>query len=319
MSAVRRILGSVWFRVAVTLTLVGIVAARIDWDLVENRILGGEPGWFAAAVGFVFAALVVGAIRWQGLLVPAGIHLTVRQLTRVYAVSAFSQSFLPTTVGGDVARTLLVVRRGPLLPRVASTVLMDRAGGLAGLFGITWIALALQPGPAAAGWVSTLAWATLIGTLVIAAAAAVILLRPRIFARLVPTRLRAAAGSIRQIADDLLRRPWTMAMLLVTSVVFQALIAAQTCALARCIGVDVPYSVAAASLTLVTIATLIPISIGGFGVREGSYIVLLGAVGINATDATLISLGTVFALLIASLPGAVLLAVYGMRPAMETA
>ncbi len=61
-----------------------------------------------------------------------------------------------------------------------------------------------------------------------------------------------------------------------------------------------------------------PISIGGFGVREGSYVVLLGGASISATDATLISVLSIAALFVASLPGAWLLARGGIAPALET-
>jgi hypothetical protein len=65
--------------------------------------------------------------------------------------------------------------------------------------------------------------------------------------------------------------------------------------------------------------TLIPISIGGFGVREGSYVVLLGGASIGPTDATLISLLSVATLFLASLPGAFLFARGGIAPAVESA
>jgi hypothetical protein len=68
---------------------------------------------------------------------------------------------------------------------------------------------------------------------------------------------------------------------------------------------------------LVTVVTLIPISIGGFGVREGSYVVLLAGASIAATDATLISVLSVATLFLASLPGAFMLARGGIAPALE--
>jgi hypothetical protein len=71
------------------------------------------------------------------------------------------------------------------------------------------------------------------------------------------------------------------------------------------------------ALALVTVATLVPISIGGFGVREGTYVLLLGGASIGATDATLISVLSVAALFIASLPGAFMLARGGLAPALR--
>jgi uncharacterized membrane protein YbhN (UPF0104 family) len=316
-TVLRGIVGSLWVRVAVTAGLLALVATGIDWDAVGDRLLGGDAGWFAVATGCVVAALLVGALRWRALLELAGVHLPVRELGRVYAVSTFSQSFLPTSVGGDVARALLVVRRGPLLARTASTVVVDRAGGLAGLLAVTWGAILLGGGRLPRDAVTGLAWATAAGAVLTAVAVLVLLRRPARLVRLVPARALEAARGAWRVGHDLLRSPRSILLLLVTSTLFQALVAAQIWALARCLGDTVSFPAAAVTLTLVTFATLVPLSIGGFGIREGSYAVLLGSVGISTTDATLISLGTVVVLLLASLPGAVLLTTSGMRPALE--
>jgi glycosyltransferase 2 family protein len=314
---VRAAVGSVWLRIAVTLALLALVARGIDWGLVRDGLLEGDPWWFVAAVAAIVAALVVGALRWRALLEIAGIHLSAAQLGRVYAVSTFSQTFLPTTVGGDVARSLLVTRSGPVLARTASTVVVDRAGGLAGLLAVAWIAIAAGSGPVPSHATAGLAWATLgvgLGTAVI-----VILLvrRPAWFMRLIPARAFETARSAGRVAYDVVRNPLALVVLLTSSVLFQALVAFQVWALARCLGDHPSFGAAAVTLTLVTFATLIPLSIGGFGIREGSYVVLLASVGIGTTNATLISLGSVVVLLIASLPGAVLMATHGMRPALE--
>jgi hypothetical protein len=106
-------------------------------------------------------------------------------------------------------------------------------------------------------------------------------------------------------------------VLVASSFLFQALISLQLVMLARAIDVHLPFATAAVVLALVTVVTLIPISIGGFGVREGSYVVLLAGASIAATDATLISVLSVATLFLASLPGAFMLARGGIAPALE--
>ncbi len=317
MSLVRAVVGSIWLRIVVTVGLLAIVFSGIDWDGVRDGLLEGDPWWFAAAVAALVAALVVGALRWRALLEIAGIHLSAGQLGRVYAVSTFSQTFLPTTVGGDVARSLLVTRNGPDLARTASTVVVDRAGGLAGLLAVAWIAIVAGSSPVPHHAVAGLGWATLGVVLATAVIVVLLLRRPAWFLRLIPARGLETARNAGRVARDVVRNPGALVVLLTTSTIFQALVAFQVWALARCLGDHPSFGAAAVTLTLVTFATLIPLSIGGFGIREGSYVVLLASVGIGTTNATLISLGTVVVLLIASLPGAVLMITHGMRPALE--
>jgi hypothetical protein len=110
-----------------------------------------------------------------------------------------------------------------------------------------------------------------------------------------------------------------LVVLFCTSLLYQALISLALVMLSHSIGLHLAYATAAVVLALVTVVTLIPISIGGFGVREGSYVVLLGGASIGATDATLISILSVAALFIASLPGAFMLARGGIAPALRPA
>jgi uncharacterized protein (TIRG00374 family) len=308
---------AVWLRVVVTLALLGLVGSRIDWNHVGSRLSHGHPLDFVAAVGVVGVALAIGVYRWWRLLHKAGVHLGLLSLGRIYAVSTFSNTFLPTSVGGDVTRALLVVRRGPVLTRVATTIVIDRLGGLAGLLGIAWITLAFQSTKVPSGSRVFLAWVTIaifVGSLVVMAAVT----RGSGVARsLVPARLVATARECQSLLRSFASDPRTLVMLLITSLLFQTLISLQLMLLARAIDVQLSFSTAAVVLALVTVVTLIPISIGGFGVREGSYVVLLGGASIVATDATLISVMSVATLFLASLPGAVMLARGGLSPAID--
>ena len=311
----RRLLGSIWLRAIVTVALLAFVALKIDWDALRQRLGSGHPEDFALAVVALVLALGVGAWRWQLLLRDAGIALGLPRLLRIYAVSSFANGFLPTTVGGDVTRALMVARRGPLLTRTALTILVDRAGALAGLIALAWLALAADPGAVPAGASTALAWITVV-CVALGIAAGVAIVRG-VGRTLVPRRLRGLARESRAVLRSYARSPLLPALVLVSSVVFQGLVALQLVLLARAIEVDLPFATAAVALALVTLVTLIPVSIGGFGLREASYVVLLGGASISATDATLISVLTVAALFFASLPGAYLLARDGLAPTRE--
>lgn len=303
----------------VTLALLGLVAAQIDWSQMGGRIRHGHPVDFLLAIGLVLVALVVGACRWWLLLLRADLRLGARRLAHIYALSTFSGTFLPTSVGGDVTRTLLVARRGSVLTRVAITVVMDRVGGLVGLVGLAWIAFALHSAGVPGGAQVFLAWVTVAAGFGALAVVAAVFWGSSLARAVVPKRLTSVVRQSRSLLYDYIRDPWLLIAVLASSLLFQALISLQLVMLARAIDVHLSFANAAVALALVTVVTLLPISIGGFGVREGTYVVLLGAASIAATDATLISVLSVATLFLASLPGAFMLARGGLAPALETA
>ena len=78
--------------------------------------------------------------------------------------------------------------------------------------------------------------------------------------------------------------------------------------LAEALDLGISPAILAVVAPIVLITTLAPISVAGLGVREGTYVVLLAEVGVSSADATLLSLFSVVALAIASLPGGVAIA-----------
>ena len=67
-----------------------------------------------------------------------------------------------------------------------------------------------------------------------------------------------------------------MAEVVLLAVAFQILIIAATWVLSESLGLGIDPELIAVVLPLVLFATIIPISIAGFGVREGAFVALLG-------------------------------------------
>jgi glycosyltransferase 2 family protein len=71
---------------------------------------------------------------------------------------------------------------------------------------------------------------------------------------------------------------------------------------ARALDINIAAAVFGAVLPLVLVASMIPFSIGGLGIREGTLVVLLTRAGLGTTEATLISILSLAALTLASAP-----------------
>jgi hypothetical protein len=140
------------------------------------------------------------------------------------------------------------------------------------------------------------------------------MLRHRRLAKILPERLRPWASEIARVLRAYGADRALLVRVVLLGVVFQAMTVAALWMLAETIRLDVAVAVLAVVMPLVLISTLAPISIAGFGVREGSFVVLLAEVGVSSGPATLLSLLSVAAMAIASLPGGVALLLRHERP-----
>jgi len=313
LAILRRLAGSFWIRLLVSVGLLAVVATQIDFAALRGRLTGSSWGWFAAAVVVLFASFVVGALRWHIFLAAAEVGSSRRQAVRAYLIGTFTTNFLPTQIGGDVTRAWVASERGTRI-RSGTTVVLDRGTALACLMIVGWFGVLADAGAVPGQLVAALAAAS--AAFVLTCLFGVLLLRLRSLRRRLPQRIGPASREVRDALLVCLTRPilWRT---LVIGLAFQGLVYVAAWLVARSISLGVPFAVIGAVLAPVLIVSTAPVSIGGFGVREGSYVLLLGYAGVSATDAALFSLLTAAAFALASLPGALALLV-GRQPAARS-
>ena len=90
---------------------------------------------------------------------------------------------------------------------------------------------------------------------------------------------------------------------LAASFPFQLLSIAVTWLVARAFGIDVSFGLCSALVPLVWFFTMIPVSLGGVGLREVAFVYLFGSMGAPDEAGLLLSLGTYFALVMVGLVG----------------
>jgi uncharacterized membrane protein YbhN (UPF0104 family) len=186
-------------------------------------------------------------------------------------------------------------------------VLVDRVVALVSLFVLGWLGLLLLPVDVPEELVTPFAIATGVGA--VWGIVTVAVLRRRGLSRFLPPVMRPWVSEVAATLRAYGRDHGVQGEALVLSLVFQTLMVFSTWMLARALDLDISPVAFAVVIPLVLIVTVVPISVAGFGVREGAYVVLLGELGVSASDATLLSLFTVVALAIASLPGGIAIAV----------
>jgi uncharacterized protein (TIRG00374 family) len=301
-----RVITSLPARLAVTLALLAILALTIDWPAFAERVADGDWRWFAAGVALLALALVAGAWRWRELLSAAGVEAGWRGTYRAFMIGTFANNFLPTGFGGDAVRTVVVAQGRTALARATTAVIADRLTAFACLVLLAWLVLGLDADAVPGSLVAALGAATLAGF--VALALGRLALRSARLGRLVPDRLRPIAVEMRRPLATFASDRRLAIVVTVLGLAYQALLVAAVWTAARSVDLDLSYVLLAFSVALVLPLTVLPISIAGFGVREGGFAVVLGEAGVSVADATLVSLIGVVMLAIASLPGAVALA-----------
>jgi glycosyltransferase 2 family protein len=304
MAILRRLAATWWIRALVTVGLLALVASRVDFGDASKRLSGGSSGWLVAAVVALFASFLVAAVRWHILLRAASVDVPLADACRIYLIGAFTTNFLPSQVGGDATRAWLAGSTGNRV-RAATTVVVDRASGLGCLILMAWAFCLAPPGEIPRALVVALTAATIVA--VIAGLVAGLVLRgSRRIGRWFPERAGAWAGEARLAVRTAIQWP-VLWRVIVLGVGFQALVVLSAWFIVGALGLDIPLAIVVVTLPPVLILAAAPVSIAGYGVREGSFVVLLAHAGVNATDATLLSLMTAVTFAIASLPGGLLL------------
>ena len=65
----------------------------------------------AGALAVYLGSMLLVAWRWQLLLRADGVRVSLLRLTRYYLIGFFFNNFLPSSIGGDVARVMYAARQ----------------------------------------------------------------------------------------------------------------------------------------------------------------------------------------------------------------
>jgi uncharacterized protein (TIRG00374 family) len=317
--------GPSWWRLALKVTLslglIGWLLLRGDGAEVVRNVLRLTPAAVLLAWAYYGACQLLCSYRWQLLLSARGTRVPVTALFGYYMIGMFLNNFLPSAVGGDVVKACYLGRRTGKLGEAAASVFLERFTGLLGLGLTSLVTLALGYGLAApagtlAAVLGTAALLGLLGLLLwwAPAEAAVQAAVRRLLPGRAATRVQAAYGAVAVYRHDRLCLAGAVAL----SAVIHALYAFFYALVARCLGRPIDATWFLLFLPLVNLVTMLPISVGGLGVREALLVYLFAGVGVPAADVLSVSL-TAYALnTLLSVAGGLLMLVPGAgRPTLE--
>lgn len=134
------------FKLAIVGGLLGWLVQSGRLDFRELRVFYDEPRVFIFnfLVWLLFYVLC-GALRWYTLLRGLDLHVTFWRVVRLQMIGFFFNTAMPGAVGGDIVKAFYVIREQQQNAKTPAllTVLLDRIIGLAGLFILAGVAVAI--------------------------------------------------------------------------------------------------------------------------------------------------------------------------------
>jgi len=277
-------------KLLVTLLLCAVIILKVDWTAAGRALV--QANWVMLIIIFAWMLLnvVISAVKWKMLLAVHQIKYQFGQLLKYYFTATFLNNFLPSTIGGDAYRILKTFSTNGRKTGAVIAIFMER------LIGILALSV-LGFGGAIIGFSQTgddISRLVIIGgllgiaTTVFGGLSGKLLKKPlrQLAHKLLPQIARDNIG----IFEDYRHQFRVIFMVLLLSFLFQFCLISYRLLLVHSVGATIPMFAMAVVIVVSTIVALIPISINGIGLLDGSFIYLMTHYHVNYEQAFLVML-----------------------------
>ena len=307
-----------WLKPVVSVSLYALIFRFSDVGTILGRISAARLEFVAAGILLYAAGQALSAWRWRMLLEPVALFVPYRRMLSFYFIGMFFNLFLPTIIGGDAVKALLLARETGQTARATISVFMERNLGLLALLLIATVAAWWAP-PVTLFHLPLTVLSLLLSTAFIGVN--LVLMRPAVYEAvdriIVATplrRLRGRAASIYAAITPYWGAHRVLINAFALSLAFQAIVIGVVFLNARALRYDLPFLAVAVFVPLISLGGMLPVSVNGLGVREAFYILLFGRIGVSTELAVSLALLYLAVTFVASLPGGL---IYALQPAPE--
>lgn len=285
---------SIVLKVAVSVALILWLLRKIDVHHIAAHWQQTDWMFLVLTAPIVFlACTIIIVLRWYLLLKQQGLCIPFWSLVVVHTKGAFLGSLLPGgTTAGDIYRMYSLSKSTGTKSVPISSVLVERAIGVVSLLIFSLGALFYSVFQNHSEALMPVAKSVFIGAIALSSATALCatFYRKGYLSRYSTNRIAWKLQSFMATIPKYFSNKVVLGKVFVLSLLLQLTIASWIYAVSYAIHVPVPFSVLCVTIPLIHLFTLIPISVGGAGVREAAYVFFLNPFGISPSGAVAIAL-----------------------------
>ncbi len=282
-----RAMGKLLLRLGVTSVLITWLFYRMDWGHFWSVVHSGRPTWLVLAFGTHFIGMGLSVLRWRLLLQALAISLPWSAALWALMKGAFYNTFLPTAIGGDIVRIHQVSQWTRRLGVTATTVIVERWMGLVAMLLLLGLGLFSAIGPVIVP-VFLLSLASV--GLPVVGYAAVYKLGQRLRRHAPWDRLFRKLQTVHDALRTYRRNRLTMLRALAWSIVIQLDVVLYYWLIGQAFQVPTSFLGFAVLVPLVQVASLVPISLWGLGLREAVFFQVAPFFGMLSEQGFIVSL-----------------------------
>lgn len=285
-------------RLLITSIILAVILRSIDMAIVWETLQKAHHSLLLLAILLQFLSTAVSAYRWQIIMQNLGFGQRFSFYWQSYYKGMFFNQGLPTSIGGDAVRVIDVAGLGFRKRDVLYGVMIDRLVGLGALLLLSLLAYLIQPNLLPMQIYRPMLLLVLVGLL---GFITLFMIGKMQWLQRFPKLAILAIVSNRLYQIFYSRR----ILLITLSMLIPLLALLGFFATGWALGLRYDLMIYFAIVPLALVLTVVPVSIAGWGVREGALVGLFSLIGANKATVLIMSLLYGITLIIVSLPGLV--------------
>lgn len=275
-------------KVAVTFVLCFIIFWKANWEEIKRTLLNADPILIAVVLICMVFNVTISTVKWNIVLSVHKIKVNFAKLHQYYFAAIFFNNFLPTNIGGDGYRIYKTIKNSSSKSGAVMAVLTERVTGILALIFLGFLGgiYLFNTSYQNSAFLSIFLWLS----------AAVILISIGL-SILIPKYANkfSAAGKMPEKVktiflhvDDYRNRPLKVSQIVLISIFFQVFTLFWMNVLVKAVGGDFSVSKLAVTVMISNLAAVLPISINGIGLLDGSFVFVAGKFGMNYEHAVMV-------------------------------
>jgi len=279
-------------KIVFTIGLMLLVLTKIDFHKIWYSLKNVHLSLYVLAGSLSIGRIILSVVRWYILLKSKGFYVNFYTLVKYMYMSTFYSLFLPSVIGGDVIRTIVIKKDVENRGEAIGSVLVERFMGLFSLSFISFFALLFGLQYIKNNFIIIF----IIGVLVLFIGLYVVLFNKKILNFLLRLLIKIGLSRFEHkiesffiILYDYGQNKVLLLQVFLLSLLYQIIGIIVVYILGLAISMNVAFYYYIIFVPLIWMIMLLPISFSGFGIREGAFIGFFAEVHVNSEMALLLS------------------------------